>query len=519
MVPALCVVLSGCLAQQADLNKVSGDLERKVRLLTAQEEALRGRVDQANRQIDQQKKDVDHLVSETRARLNQEITDLREQDLPKLEGRFETQADQLQALRAGLDDGLAVLQQREAKKSAGQDKRLGSLEMLLKDQGTTFEKRLAEQTTALNRKVDLQLDAVTKSVKGVDEYLKARDKEEKSRGEGLSKQLETQGKSVTEQMIQFRNALLDFQKVMTVIEQRVARQEQVAQELGGKAQRETEQRERTDAESKALLAHLGQIQTKMEADGKVIEGYFRESKGSFSKAIESVAGKMEARLDEQDRRIETLAANQQTLATHIDSLTQAVMQSGRAMSPSQESGSGGGAATTVPSGASVQSQLVNPPATSDASADSRSGARTRGEAISPERESSSASSPEAIKQGYDRSLSLFRQDDLYGALRGFANFLAQHPESALAPNAQYWIGECYYGSRDYRRAIEAFELVRTSYPSSEKVPAALLKEGFAYLALKDRPRAIQALQQVVTNYPKTSEAAKAADKLKQLKNG
>ena len=114
-------------------------------------------------------------------------------------------------------------------------------------------------------------------------------------------------------------------------------------------------------------------------------------------------------------------------------------------------------------------------------------------------------------------LALFRDGDLDGARYGFASFLSEYPNSDLAPNARYWLGESYYGKKDFRKAIDAYDKVELDYPGSEKVPAAILKKGFAYLALKDKKRASSAFKQVVTLYPKTPEAGKASDKLAQLK--
>ena len=119
----------------------------------------------------------------------------------------------------------------------------------------------------------------------------------------------------------------------------------------------------------------------------------------------------------------------------------------------------------------------------------------------------------------ERTLTRFKDGDLDGARQGFAEFLVQHPHSDLAPNARFWLGESYYGKKDYSRAIDAYDQVQLNHPASEKVPAALLKKGYAYLAMKDKKRASSAFKQVVTLYPKSVEAGKASDKLVQLKEG
>ena len=123
----------------------------------------------------------------------------------------------------------------------------------------------------------------------------------------------------------------------------------------------------------------------------------------------------------------------------------------------------------------------------------------------------------ADRESYERTLTRFKDGDLDGARQGFAVFLVHDPHSDLAPNARFWLGESFYGKKDYPRAIDAYDQVQLNHPASEKVPAALLKKGYAYLALKDRKRAASALKQVIDLYPRSPEANKAIDKLNQLK--
>ena len=102
------------------------------------------------------------------------------------------------------------------------------------------------------------------------------------------------------------------------------------------------------------------------------------------------------------------------------------------------------------------------------------------------------------------------------ALAGFRDFLARYPESELAPNAEYWIGESLYSQKKYSEAIDQFNRVVDKYPRSDKAPAALLKKGYGYLAMNDRPRAIVQFQYVVHEYPTSRESALAKDRLRQL---
>src|SRR5581483_72423 len=98
------------------------------------------------------------------------------------------------------------------------------------------------------------------------------------------------------------------------------------------------------------------------------------------------------------------------------------------------------------------------------------------------------------------------------ALAGFRDFLTRYPDSELAPNAEYWIGESLYSEKKYSDAIDQFNRVVDKYPKSDKAPGALLKKGYAYLAMNDKPRAIVQFQYVVHEYPNSRESALAKER-------
>jgi tol-pal system protein YbgF len=103
------------------------------------------------------------------------------------------------------------------------------------------------------------------------------------------------------------------------------------------------------------------------------------------------------------------------------------------------------------------------------------------------------------------------------ALLGFQNFLTQFKGTSLAPNAQYWIGECFYGKKDFVKSIESFDRVVADYPKSDKVPGALLKAGYAWVEVGDKAKARAYLKRVVENYPLSNEGRLAKNKLAELK--
>jgi tol-pal system protein YbgF len=102
------------------------------------------------------------------------------------------------------------------------------------------------------------------------------------------------------------------------------------------------------------------------------------------------------------------------------------------------------------------------------------------------------------------------------AIGGFADFVKQNPNSDLADNAAYWIGECLFSQKKYQEAIAQFEGVVTKYPHSDKVPGALLKKGYAYISLGEKAQGIVQLQYVVHEHPSSQEASLARQRLRQL---
>jgi tol-pal system protein YbgF len=102
------------------------------------------------------------------------------------------------------------------------------------------------------------------------------------------------------------------------------------------------------------------------------------------------------------------------------------------------------------------------------------------------------------------------------AIAGFREFAAKNPNSDLAGNAAYWVGESLYSQKKYREAIAQFDSVVTKYPKSDKVAGALLKKGYSYIALGERSQGIVQLQYVVHEHPSSPEAGLARQRLKAL---
>lgn len=124
--------------------------------------------------------------------------------------------------------------------------------------------------------------------------------------------------------------------------------------------------------------------------------------------------------------------------------------------------------------------------------------------------------PGSAPQEYRDGIDLLRRGDNGGAIQKLREFLRKSPKSDLADDAQYWIGEAYYASRDYNRAILEFNEVLLRYPKGDKVPAALLRQALAFAELGDKVDARLVLQKLVSEHGDSAEAEKGRQKLAEL---
>ena len=125
--------------------------------------------------------------------------------------------------------------------------------------------------------------------------------------------------------------------------------------------------------------------------------------------------------------------------------------------------------------------------------------------------------PLAESRSYEAALALYREANYPGAIAGFDGFLKAYPDSALAANAQYWIGYSYYALKDYKTALAHQQKLLAVYPASNKVPDAMLNIAANQIELGDLAGARKTLKELVAKHPGTQAATLAARRLSTLK--
>lgn len=104
------------------------------------------------------------------------------------------------------------------------------------------------------------------------------------------------------------------------------------------------------------------------------------------------------------------------------------------------------------------------------------------------------------------------------AAEKFTAVLTKFPEHKLAANAQYWLGESYYGKKDYAKAAVAFAKGYEKYKDSNKGADNILKLGMSMQMLGKKEEACTAFVNLPKEFPNApanlkDKAAKSAKEL------
>jgi len=156
-----------------------------------------------------------------------------------------------------------------------------------------------------------------------------------------------------------------------------------------------------------------------------------------------------------------------------------------------------------------------PPTAATAAPGSASAAAAPAPASSSPGPATAAPSPQE-HQAYEAAFNLLKDGRYPQAITAFQQFLKAHPASGYADNAQYWLGEANYVSRNFKGAANEFGKVLSNYPSSPKIPDAMLKLGFTYYELAKWGEARSTLQDVIKRYPQSTAARLAETRLQRM---
>ncbi|MDR1162362.1 MAG: tol-pal system protein YbgF [Candidatus Accumulibacter sp.] len=116
---------------------------------------------------------------------------------------------------------------------------------------------------------------------------------------------------------------------------------------------------------------------------------------------------------------------------------------------------------------------------------------------------------------YETALKYFQGGKLKEASRALESFGKRYPNSALLPDARYWLGNAYYSLNNCKKSIETHKQFAARWPQHAKSPDALLSVAACQQEAGDAKNAKATLEALVSQYPSSSAAATAKQRMGQ----
>ncbi len=223
-------------------------------------------------------------------------------------------------------------------------------------------------------------------------------------------------------------------------------------------------------------------------------------------SVQSDVRQLRGRIEELEYNNDTLRKQQRDLYSDLDK---------RLANGGGASGSSGSAGGTPAAGAAAATGASSTGAAGSVSTGAAGAVGTAGAAAVGGKGTTDGGGTAEEQTVYAQSFDALKAGSYSVAITGFKDFLTSYPSSPLAENAQYWLGEAYYVTRDFDSASGAFRNVLQKWPDSRKAPDALLKLGYTQLEQKKITEGRATLQLVVQRFPNTDAAKLATERLQR----
>ncbi|MFQ5992400.1 MAG: trypsin-like peptidase domain-containing protein, partial [Nitrospiraceae bacterium] len=236
------LLLSACFAKEEELAKVKQSLDDQIVTLGEQGKGLEGQVSDVDQKVDQQNRELSARISEGRdenerlqketAKLNEQIANLRDQDLPALHDQIDKISSRLdavispeeaQAIRDDLAHYAERAEQGQARLNVFEDKTIdwqNAMVMVQSDQADQMRQD-REQFSQELQTVDASISALANTLDGrlQDQTLAMNEAEERNRA------------LMMEQMAELQATLAEFKHGLNQLNTKLFREEQRVNDL------------------------------------------------------------------------------------------------------------------------------------------------------------------------------------------------------------------------------------------------------------------------------------------------
>ena len=227
------------------------------------------------------------------------------------------------------------------------------------------------------------------------------------------------------------------------------------------------------------------IKTLLDQNTSAIGG-LNNVMGNLQKAVQDVQANSGARLDSMSTQVQALSDNLEEVKVRLGKLNQQLADVQNTLQTID---------SKLATGAAPASSSGTPP----------------GSATPP-----SAGSQPSADTLYSNGLRDITGGKYELARQEFLDYLKYYPNTDLASNAQFYLGEISFAQKQFGQAATEYEKVFVNYPKSFKLAPAHLKRGLALLEIGQKVSAVRELREVIRRYPGTDEEKRARAKLHEL---
>ena len=240
--------------------------------------------------------------------------------------------------------------------------------------------------------------------------------------------------------------------------------------------------------------------------------------------LQAEVRELRGQLEQQQNAVSQLTDRQKELYLDVDRRLQRIevggVAAGAAAGGIAASGTGTApaAGTGTPTGSTAGASSTGSSGTSSSTAVGVAAVGAGAAAASTPQTSSSSVDPVKEQQAYQAAFNLLKAGRYDQAAKSFQKFLDEYPSGKFADNAQYWLGESYYVTRNFDSAMREFDKLVTTHPDSQKVTHALLKIGYIHDELGQKDKAREVLTGLTEKYPQSTAAGLAAKRLERMRS-
>src|ERR1700728_940708 len=102
------------------------------------------------------------------------------------------------------------------------------------------------------------------------------------------------------------------------------------------------------------------------------------------------------------------------------------------------------------------------------------------------------------------------------ATQEFSQYLKFYPNTDLAGNCYFYLGEIQFRQGNYQQAAQSYDQVVQNFPAGNKTASAQLKKGFSLIELGKQDDGVTELKHLIQRYPHAPEALQARERLRKL---